>query len=145
MGMFKVKIMYLLRIISVLALLLLSVRVLSADGIHNSTTPQLHNSKALQGQWKLSDKPVWIEISFVQNRGAGQIYRNDKKPSAVGQLLFSEISQNDNKNWEGLIYVPQLGRNHPMVLELTNPQLIEVKVRVGLVKRTIRLNKPDDQ
>jgi len=137
MGMFKVKIMYLLRIISVLALLLLSVRVLSADGIYNST--------ALQGQWKLSDKPVWIEISFVQNRGAGQIYRNDKKPSAVGQLLFSEISQNDNKNWEGLIYVPQLGRNHPMVLELTNPQLIEVKVRVGLVKRTIRLNKLDDQ
>ncbi len=137
MGMFKVKIMYLLRIISVLALLLLSVRVLSADGIHNST--------ALQGQWKLSDKPVWIEISFVQNRGAGQIYRNDKKPSAVGQLLFSEISQNDNKNWEGLIYVPQLGRNHPMVLELTNPQLIEVKVRVGLVKRTIRLNKLDQQ
>ena len=137
MGMFKVKIMYLLRIISVLALLLLSVRVLSADGIHNST--------ALQGQWKLSDKPVWIEIIFVQNRGAGQIYRNDKKPSAVGQLLFSEISQNDNKNWEGLIYVPQLGRNHPMVLELTNPQLIEVKVRVGLVKRTIRLNKLDDQ
>ena len=137
MGMFKVKIMYLQRIISVLALLLLSVRVLSADGIHNST--------ALQGQWKLSDKPVWIEIIFVQNRGAGQIYRNDKKPSAVGQLLFSEISQNDNKNWEGLIYVPQLGRNHPMVLELTNPQLIEVKVRVGLVKRTIRLNKLDDQ
>jgi uncharacterized protein (DUF2147 family) len=137
MGMFKVKIMYLLRIISVLALLLLSVRVLSADGIYNST--------ALQGQWKLSDKPVWIEISFVQNRGAGQIYRNDKKPSAVGQLLFSEISQNDNKNWEGLIYVPQLGRNHPMVLELTNPQLIEVKVRVGLVKRTIRLNKLDQQ
>ena len=137
MGMFKVKIMYLLRIISVLALLLLSVRVLSADGIHNST--------ALQGQWKLSDKPVLIEISFVQNRGAGQIYRNDKKPSAVGQLLFSEISQNDNKNWEGLIYVPQLGRNHPMVLELTNPQLIEVKVRVGLVKRTIRLNKLDQQ
>lgn len=126
MGMFKVKIMYLLRIISVLALLLLSVRVLSADGIHNST--------ALQGQWKLSDKPVWIEISFVQNRGAGQIYRNDKKPSAVGQLLFSEISQNDNKNWEGLIYVPQLGRNHPMVLELTNPELIEVKVRVGWLK-----------
>ena len=119
--------------------------MLSADGIHNSTTPQLHNSTALQGQWKLSDKPVWIEISFVQNRGAGQIYRNDKKPSAVGQLLFSEISQNDNKNCEGLIYVPQLGRNHPMVLELTNPQLIEVKVRVGLVKRTIRLNKPDDQ
>tara|TARA_B110000240_G_scaffold59494_1_gene67699 strand:+ start:1958 stop:2371 length:414 start_codon:yes stop_codon:yes gene_type:complete len=137
MGMFKVKIMYLQRIISVLALLLLSVRVLSADGIHNST--------ALQGQWKLSDKPVWIEIIFVQNRGAGQIYRNDKKPSAVGQLLFSEISQNDNKNWEGLIYVPQLGRNHPMVLELTNPQLIEVKVRVGLVKRTIRLNKLDQQ
>ena len=137
MGMFKVKIMYLQRIISVLALLLLSVRVLSADGIYNST--------ALQGQWKLSDKPVWIEIIFVQNRGAGQIYRNDKKPSAVGQLLFSEISQNDNKNWEGLIYVPQLGRNHPMVLELTNPQLIEVKVRVGLVKRTIRLNKLDDQ
>jgi len=110
-----------------------------------STTPQLHNSTALQGQWKLSDKPVWIEISFVQNRGAGQIYRNDKKPSAVGQLSFSEISQNDNKNWEGLIYVAQLGRNHPMVLELTNPQLIEVKVRVGLVKRTIRLNKLDDQ
>ena len=137
MGMFKVKITYLQRVISVLALLLLSVRVLSADGIYNST--------ALQGQWKLSDKPVWIEIIFVQNRGAGQIYRNDKKPSAVGQLLFSEISQNDNKNWEGLIYVPQLGRNHPMVLELTNPQLIEVKVRVGLVKRTIRLNKPDDQ
>ena len=93
----------------------------------------------------MSDKPVWIEIIFVQNRGAGQIYRNDKKPSAVGQLLFSEISQNDNKNWEGLIYVPQLDRNHPMVLELTNPQLIEVKVRVGLVKRTIRLNKLDDQ
>ena len=137
MGMFKVKITYLQRVISVLALLLLSVRVLSADGIYNST--------ALQGQWKLSDKPVWIEIIFVQNRGAGQIYRNDKKPSAVGQLLFSEISQNDNKNWEGLIYVPQLGRNHPMVLELTNPQLIEVKVRVGLVKRTIRLNKHDKQ
>jgi len=70
--MIKERIMYLQRIISVLALLLLSVRALSADDILDST--------ALEGQWKLSDKPVWIEISFDQDRGAGQIYRNDKKP-----------------------------------------------------------------
>ena len=93
----------------------------------------------------MSGKPVWIELSFDQDRGAGHIYRNDKNPSAVGQLLLSEIIQNDNKNWEGCIYVSQVGRTHLMLMELTNPDLIHVRLWVGFIERTIRLNIMDHQ
>lgn len=70
--MVRVKIAFRQRVISVLALLLLSVRVLAADGILDSTT--------LEGHWKLSDKPVLVDIRFDRNWGAGHIYPNDQKP-----------------------------------------------------------------
>ena len=98
------------------------------------------NSLDFEGKWKLSDKPVWIDIDFVENLGAGKIYRHDEKASAVGQLLLSEITLDvGQSSGLGFIYVPQLGRNHPMKLKLSSPNSIEVKVKVGFIRKTVTL------
>lgn len=104
----------------------------------------LDNSK-LEGQWKMSDKPIWVEISFTEEVGQGQIIRHENDPLAVGKLLLSNIVKDSDKNfWNGFIYVPQLSRIHPMKLSHIDSQEINIRVKVGFIKKTVILNRVND-
>ena len=104
----------------------------------------LDNSK-LEGQWKMSDKPIWVDISFTEEVGQGQIIRHENDPLAVGKLLLSNIVKNSDKNfWNGSIYVPQLSRIHPMKLSHIDSQEINIRVKVGFIKKTVILNRVND-
>jgi hypothetical protein len=104
----------------------------------------LDNSK-LEGQWKMSDKPIWVDISFTEEVGQGQIIRHENDPSAVGKLLLSSIVNNSVKNfWNGFIYVPQLSRIHPMKLSHIDSQEINIRVKVGFIKKTVILYRVND-
>jgi hypothetical protein len=95
----------------------------------------LDNSK-LEGQWKMSDKPIWVDISFTEEVGQGQIIRHENDPLAVGKLLLSNIVKDSDKNfWNGFIYVPQLSRIHPMKLSHIDSQEINIRVKVGFIKK----------
>ena len=104
----------------------------------------LDNSK-LEGQWKMSDKPIWVDISFTEEVGQGQIIRHENDPSAVGKLLLSSVVKDSDKNfWNGFIYVPQLSRIHPMKLSHIDSQEINIRVKVGFIKKTIVLYRVND-
>ena len=104
----------------------------------------LDNSK-LEGQWKMSDKPIWVVISFTEEVGQGQIIRHENDPSAVGKLLLSSIVNNSVKNfWNGFIYVPQLSRIHPMKLSHIDSQEINIRVKFGFIKKTVILHRVND-
>jgi hypothetical protein len=104
----------------------------------------LDNSK-LEGQWKMSDKPIWVEISFTEEVGQGQIIRHENDPLAFGKLLLSNIVKDSDKNfWNGFIYVPQLSRIHPMKLSHIDSQEINIRVKVGFIKKTVILNRVND-
>ena len=104
----------------------------------------LDNSK-LEGQWKMSDKPIWVDISFTEEVGQGQIIRHENDPSAVGKLLLSSVVKDSDKNfWNGFIYVPQLSRIHPMKLSHIDSQEINIRVKVGFIKKTVILHRVND-
>ena len=104
----------------------------------------LDNSK-LEGQWKMSDKPIWVDISFTEEVGQGQIIRHENDPSAVGKLLLSNVVKDSDKNfWNGFIYVPQLSRIHPMKLSHIDSQEINIRVKVGFIKKTVVLYRVND-
>ena len=104
----------------------------------------LDNSK-LEGQWKMSDKPIWVDINFTKEVGQGQIIRHENDPSAVGKLLLSSVVKDSDKNfWNGFIYVPQLSRIHPMKLSHIDSQEINIRVKVGFIKKTVILNRVND-
>ena len=104
----------------------------------------LDNSK-LEGQWKMSDKPIWVDISFTEEVGQGQIIRHENDPLAVGKLLLSNIVKDSDKNfWNGFIYVPQLSRIHPMKLSHIDSQEINIRVKVGFIKKTVVLYRVND-
>ncbi|MAR59237.1 MAG: hypothetical protein CMK34_04390 [Porticoccaceae bacterium] len=103
------------------------------------------DTSKLEGQWKMSDKPIWVDINFTEEVGQGQIIRHKNDPSAVGKLLLSSIVKGSDKNfWNGFIYVPQLSRVHPMKLSLVGSQEINIKVKVGFIKKTVILYRVND-
>ncbi|MFL2494834.1 MAG: hypothetical protein ACJ0RL_04320 [Porticoccaceae bacterium] len=103
------------------------------------------DTSKLEGQWKMSDKPIWVDINFTEEVGQGQIIRHENDPSAVGKLLLSNIVKGSDKNfWNGFIYVPQLSRIHPMKLSLIGSQEINIRVKVGFIKKTVILYRVND-
>ena len=103
------------------------------------------DTSKLEGQWKMSDKPIWVEISFTEEVGQGQIIRHENDPLAVEKLLLSNIVKDSDKNfWNGFIYVPQLSRIHPMKLSHIDSQEINIRVKVGFIKKTVILYRVDD-
>ena len=113
-------------------------------GAANSPADMSLDTSKLEGQWKMSDKPILIEIKFSLDIGQGKIIAHDNDPSAVGKLLLSDIvKDSDHELWDGFIYVPQLSRTHPMKLVLVDDQRINVKVKVGFIRKTVTFLKVD--
>ena len=113
-------------------------------GAANSPADMSLDTSKLEGQWKMSDKPILIEIKFSLDVGQGKIIAHDNDSSAVGKLLLSDIvKDSDHELWDGFIYVPQLSRTHPMKLVLVDDQRINVKVRVGFIRKTVTFLKVD--
>jgi uncharacterized protein (DUF2147 family) len=124
-------------------LLMLGFLLLLLGAANSPADMSLETSK-LEGQWKMSDKPILIEIKFSLDIGQGKIIVHDNDPSVVGKLLLSDIvKDSDHELWDGFIYVPQLSRTHPMKLVLVDDQRINVKVKVGFIRKTVTFLKVD--
>lgn len=106
----------------------------SASGVYGVELSDLH------GEWKHRDKPVWIKIVSDEDSGSGIITKNDDDSSSVGKFLFIELSS-ETSYFSGKIYVPQLGRFHPMKAEITDDGDIKVLVKVGFIRKTVFFNK----
>ena len=106
----------------------------SASGVYGVELSDLH------GEWKHRDKPVWIKIVSDNDSGSGIIIKNEDDSSSVGKFLFIELSS-EIDYFSGQIYVPQLGRFHPMKAEVANAGEIKVLVKVGFIRKTVFFDK----
>jgi len=91
----------------------------------------------ISGFWKHAEEPGWIEINL--DEGKGTVVRNDKFPERVGREILKELvadESNDNL-WRGQVYAEKLGEYKDAEISLSEPDLMQFKVKVGFISRTV--------
>lgn len=91
----------------------------------------------ISGVWKHADEPGWIEISVEE--GKGTVVRNDKFPERVGREIVRHLKADGSKEnlWQGQVYAEKLGEYKDAEISLAEPDLMQFKVKVGFMSRTI--------
>ncbi len=97
----------------------------------------------ISGVWKHADEPGWIEISL--DEGKGTVVRNDKFPERVGREIVKELEADGSKEnlWQGQVYAEKLGEYKGAEISLAEPDLMQFKVKVGFISRTIEWVRVD--
>ena len=97
----------------------------------------------ISGFWKHADEPGWIEISLDEGRGT--VVRNDKFPERVGRQIIKELQADGSKEnlWRGQVYAEKLGEYKDAEISLAEPDLMQFKVKVGFMSRTIEWERVD--
>jgi uncharacterized protein (DUF2147 family) len=91
----------------------------------------------ISGFWKHVDEPGWIEIRLEE--GKGTVVRNDKYPERVGRELLKDLVADGGEQgvWRGKVYAEKLGEYKDAEISLSQPDLMEIKVKVGFMSRTL--------
>jgi hypothetical protein len=97
----------------------------------------------ISGVWKHADEPGWIEISL--DEGSGTVVRNDKFPERVGREIVKELQADKSKEnlWRGQVYAEKLGEYKDAEISLPEPDIMQFKVKVGFMSRTIEWMRVD--
>ncbi len=97
----------------------------------------------ISGFWKHSDEPGWIEISL--DKGEGTVVRNDKLPERVGRQIIKGLQADGAREnlWRGQVYAEKLGEYKDAEISLKEPDLMQFKVKVGFMSRTIEWVRVD--
>lgn len=97
----------------------------------------------ISGFWKHADEPGWIEISL--DAGNGTVVRNDKFPKRVGREILKELEADGSTEnlWQGQVYAEKLGEYKDAEISLAEPDLMQFKVKVGFMSRTIEWVRVD--
>ena len=97
----------------------------------------------ISGVWKHADEPGWIEISL--DEGSGTVVRNDKFPERVGREIVKELQADESKEnlWRGQVYAEKLGEYKDAEISLSEPDIMQFKVKVGFMSRTIEWMRVD--
>ena len=99
--------------------------------------PLLVSAEDLNGFWKHTEEPGWIEINL--DEGKGIVVRNDQYPDRVGRELLKDLRADDSEKgrWLGQIYAEQLGEYKDAEITLPEPGLMEITIKVGFMSRTV--------
>ena len=91
----------------------------------------------IDGFWKHSDEPGWIEIRLSE--GKGTVVRNDKFPERLGREIVKDLEADDSEEnlWLGQVYAERLGEYRKAEISLPEPDRMEFKVKVGFMSRTV--------
>ena len=97
----------------------------------------------ISGVWKHADEPGWIEISL--DEGSGIVVRNDRFPERVGREIVKELQADESKEnlWRGQVYAEKLGEYKDAEISLSEPDIMQFKVKVGFMSRTIEWMRVD--
>lgn len=97
----------------------------------------------ISGFWKQAEEPGWIEINV--EAGKGTVVRNDKFPERVGREIVRELKADGSKEnlWQGQVYAEKLGEYKDVEISLAEPDLMQFKVKVGFMSRTVEWVRVD--
>ena len=85
----------------------------------------------IDGFWKNSEEPGWIEIKL--DEGVGTVVRNDNYPERVGRQILRDLRADESEEnlWHGQVYAERLGEYRDADISLAEPDRMEFKVKVG--------------
>lgn len=91
----------------------------------------------LDGFWQHEKQPLWIEVSTAG--GGAKVVRNDNKPDAVGFEMLRNLERQggEGDGWTGEVYAAQLGEFKSAKISLLGADLMQFKVKVGFMSRTV--------
>jgi uncharacterized protein (DUF2147 family) len=91
----------------------------------------------IDGFWKHSDEPGWIEIRLEE--GKGTVVRNDKFPERVGREIVKNLKADGSEEnlWRGQVYAERLGEYKDAEISLPEPGRMRFKVKVGIISRSV--------
>jgi hypothetical protein len=93
----------------------------------------------LAGFWQPDEKPVWVEIAFVDGVGTGTVRRHDGNPDAVGFALIRELRPaQEAGSWQGEIWAEQFKEYKQATFTSPSKDDMTVKVKVGFLSRTVQ-------
>jgi hypothetical protein len=97
----------------------------------------------INGFWKHSDEPGWIEIRL--DEGKGTVIRNDKFPDRVGREIVKGLAADESEKnlWRGQVYAERLGEYRDAEILLPEPDRMHFKVKVGFISRTVEWVRVD--
>ena len=103
----------------------------------------LASAEDINGFWKHTDQPGWIEIRLEE--GKGTVVRNDKYPERVGRKIVKDLKADDAERnlWRGQVYAEKLGEYKNAEISLPEPDRMEFKVKIGFMSRTIEWVRVD--
>ncbi|MCJ8320367.1 MAG: hypothetical protein MJK12_12085 [Colwellia sp.] len=98
---------------------LLSILVLSAN---------VYADVQIDGIWKHTQKPAWLEIKFQSGVGALSVQRHDNNIKAAGLNVIKNIKPviNQSSQWAGQMYSAAEGGYVDVVLILINSSTITI-------------------
>ena len=98
----------------------------------------------IDGFWKNSEEPGWIEIKL--DEGVGTVVRNDNYPERVGRQILRDLRADESEEnlWHGQVYAERLGEFRDADISLAEPDRMEFKVKVGFISRTVEWVRVDE-
>lgn len=98
----------------------------------------------IDGFWKNSEEPGWIEIKL--DEGVGTVVRNDNYPERVGRQILRDLRADESEEnlWHGQVYAERLGEYRDADISLPEPDRMEFKVKVGFINRTVEWVRVDE-
>lgn len=98
----------------------------------------------IDGFWKNSEEPGWIEIKL--DEGVGTVVRNDNYPERVGRQILRDLRADESEEnlWHGQVYAERLGEYRDADISLPEPGRMEFKVKVGFISRTVEWVRVDE-
>lgn len=98
----------------------------------------------IDGFWKNSEEPGWIEIKL--DEGVGTVVRNDNYPERVGRQILRDLRADESEEnlWHGQVYAERLGEYRDADISLPEPDRMEFKVKVGFISRTVEWVRVDE-
>jgi len=98
----------------------------------------------IDGFWKNSEEPGWIEIKL--DEGVGTVVRNDNYPERVGRQILRDLRADESEEnlWHGQVYAERLGEYRDADISLPEPGRMEFRVKVGFISRTVEWVRVDE-
>lgn len=93
------------------------------------------NADAIIGVFTNSDGDRKMEIYKDNGQYFGKLLSTSTGEVKAGTVVLKDFIYIGDK-WEGKIYVPEKNSDFNATLELTNPQTLKIKVKVGIISKT---------
>jgi len=92
-------------------------------------------SDAIIGVFTNTDGDRKMEIYKDNGEYFGKLVASSNAEAKIGTVVLKNFIYTYGK-WEGKIYLPGKNSNFNATLELTNPQTLKIKVKVGIISKT---------